>query len=110
MCVAEPGSVLDESDQPRFRKTAPELELVVVHRLGERLPAGHDDRTLAVRERDDHRADTRMGHDHPCCADCLDHPFEGQEVDELGVRVLDADGMPVLDQQLLLERELGDCA
>ena len=83
---------------------------MVVDRLGERLPAGHDDRTLAVGERDHHRADARVGDDHPRCADASTMPFEGQEVDELGVRALDADGVPVLDQQRLLERELRDCA
>ena len=89
-CLGETSGSSTSVTRPACGEAAPELELVVVDRLGERLPARHDDRALAVRERDHHRADTRMGDERPAPADRLDHAVEGEEVDELGVRALES--------------------
>ncbi len=107
---ASPSGVLDERHEPGLREAAAELELVVVDRLAERLPPRDDDRALAVRERDHHRADAGVRDDDARATDRLDHLLEGEEVDELGAGALDRRRVAVLDDELLVERKLRDRA
>ena len=64
-CLGQSVRMLDERHESCLREATSQLELVIVDGLGERLPARHDDGALPVRERNHHRADSRMGHEHP---------------------------------------------
>ena len=101
--------VLDERHEPGLGEPAAERELVVVDRLAVASQARHHDRTLAVRERRQDRADPRVADDDARTAD-LGHELLVREILDAacarGPRALGA----ALHDQLLVAGERVDRA